>query len=263
MDKIVYFDEESVTDYVQIVFGGQLEKTTELLKDTQKGVGVDGNIKVSGGISGIFKTLLGFEASTEVNSNAHISFKTDQLVKNILQNTILTDFLDMVHKDDNNVIEKFKGYKISVEKDSLSYFVMISPYMTMLSDTGNGIPSGEFNIAIDKIDDAIRLGKGYYEFLGRKNKKEIVFRFNINAFKNNYKISDLLKMKLTIYAIYVGDTTLDQLNFNKELGIEEKKTKLKDNPTYEKLNLSADIKKRNKHLKVFDVVLAGVDINGE
>ena len=30
--KIVYFDEESVTDDVQIVAGGELENTTELLK---------------------------------------------------------------------------------------------------------------------------------------------------------------------------------------------------------------------------------------
>ena len=30
--KIVYFDEDSVTDYVQIVAGGELENTTELLK---------------------------------------------------------------------------------------------------------------------------------------------------------------------------------------------------------------------------------------
>lgn len=30
--KIVYFDEESVTDYVQIVAGGELENTMELLK---------------------------------------------------------------------------------------------------------------------------------------------------------------------------------------------------------------------------------------
>ena len=29
--KIVYFDEDSVTDYVQMVDGGELEKTTELL----------------------------------------------------------------------------------------------------------------------------------------------------------------------------------------------------------------------------------------
>ena len=32
--KIVYFDEDSVTDYVQIVAGGTLEKTTELLNSS-------------------------------------------------------------------------------------------------------------------------------------------------------------------------------------------------------------------------------------
>ena len=30
--KIVYFDEESVTDYIQIVAGGIMENTTELFK---------------------------------------------------------------------------------------------------------------------------------------------------------------------------------------------------------------------------------------
>lgn len=30
--KIVYFDEESITDYVQIATGGEMEKTEELLK---------------------------------------------------------------------------------------------------------------------------------------------------------------------------------------------------------------------------------------
>lgn len=34
--KIVYFDEESVTDYVQIIAEGKLEKTTELLNETIK-----------------------------------------------------------------------------------------------------------------------------------------------------------------------------------------------------------------------------------
>ena len=60
--KIVYFDEDSVTDYVQIVAGGELENTTELLKsrDAQEAQSVQANGKV--GISGIFKALLGWEA---------------------------------------------------------------------------------------------------------------------------------------------------------------------------------------------------------
>ena len=59
--KIVYFDEESVTDYIQIVEGGKLEKTTELLNETtDKGnAGIDG--KASVGIGGVLKALVGFE----------------------------------------------------------------------------------------------------------------------------------------------------------------------------------------------------------
>ena len=39
--KVVYFDEDSVTDYVQIIAGGALEKTTQLLKETDKNVNTD------------------------------------------------------------------------------------------------------------------------------------------------------------------------------------------------------------------------------
>lgn len=51
--KIVYFDEESVTDYVQIVAGGELQNTTELLKsrDAQEAQSVQ-----AGGKIGICRT---------------------------------------------------------------------------------------------------------------------------------------------------------------------------------------------------------------
>ncbi len=41
LNKIVYFDEGSVTDYVQIVAGGKLEKTTELLDLDNSGGNAD------------------------------------------------------------------------------------------------------------------------------------------------------------------------------------------------------------------------------
>lgn len=46
--KIVYFDEESVTDYVQIVAGGELQNTTELLKsrDAQEAQSVQAGGKI-------------------------------------------------------------------------------------------------------------------------------------------------------------------------------------------------------------------------
>ena len=50
--KIVYFDEDSVTDFVQIVAGGQLEKTTELLNQSQVNGKTELGAKVGIGLSG-------------------------------------------------------------------------------------------------------------------------------------------------------------------------------------------------------------------
>ena len=65
--KIVYFDEESVTDYIQIVEGGNLEKTTELLNETTKKGQAEINAKASGGIGGVLKALVGFETKVSVD----------------------------------------------------------------------------------------------------------------------------------------------------------------------------------------------------
>lgn len=94
--KIVYFDEASVTDYVQIVSGGELQKTTELLKETSAEAGT--NVEATAGVkmSGIFKAILGLEASGSVSANASASINADRIAKNIVKNTILTDFLESV-----------------------------------------------------------------------------------------------------------------------------------------------------------------------
>lgn len=265
--KIVYFDEDSVTDYVQIIAGGELEKTTELLKETD--TSGSGNFSAGGkaGIGGVFKALIGLEAQASAEATMGIALNTNKMAKNIVKNTILTDFLGILNDEANGTnkkaskgsIKKFQGYNISVEKDSLSYIVMVSPYLSMLKG-GAGIPAGEFNIAVEKLDNALKSAKGYYEFIGTKGRSQVVLRFNINSLKNNYKINDLLKMNLSIYAIKVGTTTLEQLNVNKELDIDVTNTR-KDNPDYvpENSENEEDDLLKKKKLDVYDVLLAGVE----
>ena len=263
--KIVYFDEDSITDYIQIVAGGELVKTTELLNSSEENEKQKAGASAKAGIGGLFKNLLGFEATVNGEVSAGLALNRNKMVKNIIKNTILTDFLDIIDEKDNisssktnrGAIKKFDGYVISAEKDSLSYMVMVSPYLSMLR-SGSTIPAGEFSIAIDKLENALKNAKGYYEFVGTKRNSKVILRFNINSFKNGYTISDLLKMKLSIYAIKVGKTTIDKLDVSKELEMDVSIIP-KDNPSYDDKREEENTTDSSKLLDVFDVLLAGVE----
>lgn len=261
--KIVYFDEDSVTDYIQIVAGGALEKTTELLKESKNVGDMSTSGKAKVGISGILGALMGFELSATGEGALESSFSSGNMAKNIVKNTILTDFIDIISKNDddkqNSAISKFEGYSISAPKDSLSYVALISPYLSMIKG-GASIPAGEFNIAIDKLDNTIKSAKGYYEFVGNKDDKKVIFRFNIKSFKNNYKAPDLMKMDISIYAIKVGTSSVEKLDFNNEFDIEHSFS-TKDNPVYQKEEIVEIDTCANDLLDVYDVLLAGVEIN--
>ena len=166
--KVVYFDEDSVTDYIQIIEGGKLEKTTELLNETNTGASAGASVKTGFGVGGILKALIKLESSASADASFEASFNTNKMAKNIVKNTILTDFIDILEQGDSDfrkgVIEKFEGYTITVPKDSLSYVALISPYLSMLK-SGTAIPAGDFSIAVEKLDNTIRSAKGYYEFI--------------------------------------------------------------------------------------------------
>lgn len=263
--KIVYFDEESITDYIQIVNSGELEKTAELLSDTVDNA--KGNASINGkvGVAGAIKALLGNEISASASAEVDAAYTNERMVKTIVKNTILSDFMNIVIKDDSEAINKFTGYKIDAPKDSLAYVALISPYLGMLR--GVNIPAGEYNIATEKLDNTMKSAKGYYEFLGIKTleaqeTETIIFRFNMKAFRNNYKPTDLLKMNLSIYAIKVGESTKDMLNFSSEFNIDNT---IVDNPSYEEVVSNVEQSNKNddnKLLPVYDVLLAGVEYIG-
>ena len=135
--------------------------------------------------------------------------------------------------------------------------VMVSPYLSMFK-SGSLIPAGDLNIAVDKLDNVLRSAKGYYEFVGTRGRSRVILRFNIKSFRNNYAISDLLKMDLSIYAIKVGRTSIANLNVNKELGMDISVVP-RDNPDYDGAQEESETQTSNQMLDVFDVLLAGVE----
>lgn len=260
ISKIVYFDEGSVADYIQIINKGVLRLSTELFKEntTSTASGVSTSAKAS--VGGSIKPLLGLEASVSADAAFDSSSNSGVVAKSIITNTVLTDFFDVLSDKDKNV-EDFEGLQIDAIPGSLSHMALLTPYMAMLR-SGKGIPAGEFNISIDKLDSTIKNAKGYFEFLGTNSEKSIILRFNNSSFKNNYRASDLSRMNLVVYAVQVGESTLEELNINRELNVDAAITQ--DDPDYieEPLQAREPDAVSAIRMKMYDVILAGVKTNG-
>lgn len=107
--------------------------------------------------------------------------------------------------------------------------------------------------------------KGYYELLAvdsQANKK--VVRFNLDGFRNNYKLNDLEKMNLTLYGIKVGECIEENLSFEKELTVGNKQPKRDQTPQLG-YNAHRDFIQQEQppikaELDIIDIVLAGIKI---
>lgn len=262
--KVVYFDEGSATDYIQISIGGKLTSVETLLDENSESGSLDASAKVGIG-SRALHALLGFEASAKVEGDLGTSFNTGTVAKSIISNTVLTDFLSYAEEDESNgknsesrTIIIFRGIRIERIPGTISAISLLSPYFSMFR-SGQGIQAGDLDISIDKLDSTFSKAKGYLEFRGIvDNGDDIIVRFNRSALKNNYRPSDLLKMDLTLYAVKVGSCTAEDLLVDNELNTEDYVTT--DNPDYTEEPTEHAF--ASKELDMYDVILAGVSARG-
>lgn len=265
--KVIYFDEAFVADFMQIMAGGELKKTTEFItevnSDIEGDVGADAGIGTEkNGLSKIFSFLSGATINADAGVNANLSRKSDRIAKNILENTLLADFIALLDADKRRTKNKrcsgikiFPNISVRPEVNSFSYMMLIAPFLSMIdgelpikTDDGNVI-----KIDITKIGEAIEKGRGYYEFVSTIEGKDVILRFNRGAFRNSYTMSDLPKMQLTYYAIRVGEINKTDLQVQKEFEFGTTKTS-------KRVDYASILENSNTsiELEVYDVVLAGV-----
>jgi hypothetical protein len=187
--------------------------------------------------------FLGIKA--EANIDLNYTKIGQNLITKTISNTILTDYLEKAIEDKN--ITKFIGYKLSAHPESLTYAKMYTPYTLLFKDENQ-------NINLSMLDKVLENAKGYYELIAQNEDTKCVLRFNINAFRNNYNLSDLIKMDLFFHAIYVGNTTEEQLSAENEFNPEGKTL-----PTPLEL-LDETTPVISNSLKVYDVIFAGVEL---
>ncbi len=95
-----------MTDYVQIVAGGTLEKTTELLNSSDLSEEQKADVSAKGESAEYLRPYFGWEASASGRSFCWFSIESQQNGKNIVKNTILTDFLHIIDENENKSASK-------------------------------------------------------------------------------------------------------------------------------------------------------------
>lgn len=246
LTKVVYFDEESASDYLDISAGGKESATSESIKERAKNAHADVETKVIAKLSWL--PFLGVSAGA--GAGAGVSAAGRSILSKTLSNTILTDYLDKSHGDES--IQQLRGLRVTAPNDSMAFLKMYAPYMIALKVE-------DAVVDLSRLDEALAGAKGYYELIGEEGAtaERCLLRFNIRAFRNNYGLTDLSRMQLVFHGVRVGEASESGLDMRSEMtqvsGAEELSaadlldgTATSDGPS----------------LDVYDVILAGVEHEG-
>ena len=241
--KVVYFDEDAAQDYIDITNGGRLDWTTEENKEKIAKIIAEIDAKAQGGFNlfNVIKAAL----SGEIKADAQGSLSN--IVGSTLKNTLLTDYISAASGDSD--VKKFGVGGVYAPANSIALYRMYSSYL-------NIVPKDQLPIDMEKLNEAILGERGYYDMLLKTEKeRKSILRFNLQAFKNNYNLVDLSKMKLTYFGIKVGTCGENHLSIDKEFDFQpaEDKTTAEEIVEGEK-----SVAEEEKELDVYDIVLAGV-----
>lgn len=236
--KVVYFDESTAQDYIDILHEGRFDRSVE----QNNGHAEDISAQVEAQGSSGMKILKFLKANFSGEVRGNFSGEISKMIDTTLKNTLLTDYLSQADKDDG--VRKFPGAKVYAPENSLTLYRMYHSYFTI-------VPKDKLPIDMEKLNEAVLGERGYYPMLMEcEENKQCVLRFNIGSFRNNYNLADLSKMELTYYGVKVGNCTKEQLSIEQEFE--------STNANWTASNVVNHTEPQNDLLEVYDVVLAGI-----
>lgn len=268
LNKIIYFDEESITNLIYIESGGEIELVQQQDSKSSDVFKINGNgeFGVKGSVGKILNFLSPFNFKADVSGNYSKAGESSELINTVIKNTLLTDFIDL--DKEKLGVEIFEDINLEPYKDSITYMKIMTPIFSAIDGNFN---AGEFDVNISKLDEALRNSKGYYEMTAydaqdRSSGIKCILRFNLGSFKNSYSLLDLTKMDLRYYAIKVGEMNLKNLKFeeifvqnNKSEEREKNYKEVADSLIVEKEEIDDDTQdKLALRYDVYDVILAAV-----
>lgn len=238
--KIVYFDEQTALDFVEIRDKGRYTREMENESKGEVGIATEASAKTP-------KLFSMFR----LNADIHASAEAQKIVRSTISNTILTDFIEKAEQGKD--VERLSGYDIQLTEET-----RLTIYTAITDAASGNLPMDQqgMGMEVSKFGSVLKNLQGYLECNAIKDgEASAILRFNTTSFRNNYRLADIINMNLQYYGVKVGTTDTSTL---RSLGLD-----LTNSPTdiQDKLNsLFEDTETGScgEKLDVYDIILAGV-----
>jgi Family of unknown function (DUF6414) len=145
--KVVYFDEESASDYLDVSTGGKSVASSEQVRDGT----VKAHQQVEAKLEAKFSWLPFLGSSATVGGGLDAAQAGQSILRKTLSNTILTDYLASADQDER--VSKLRRLRVTAPEGSMAYTKMFTPYMVMLK-----IDDAPFDLA--RMDETLAGAKG-------------------------------------------------------------------------------------------------------
>jgi hypothetical protein len=278
--KIIYFDENSAGDFLNISNDGikdtseqessSIENVTEISLKTKVTIitssstllSVIGmltlNEQVLKNIASLIAVISGLVTVVPFVVDLAFSRRKEnkKLVSTQVKSTILNQFLEKRDIKDSQIL-RLNPDQVEIVKNSFAFMKFYEPMFKIINLNLQGID-------ISKFGEVMSQTKGYYELVARsrseKNDVIKILRLNAEAFRNNYKLTDLLQMDLVYFGIKVGKMPVEKIDFGKALQLDQV-AKVPATPQEAFADIVTKTNPENPEIEydVIDIILAGVE----
>lgn len=196
INKIIYFDKETIQNILQEQDKGAKIQTTDLMTSAKTENEINATAEINLNVP--FFKRLGFLFSGKLSA----SYLLQKNRTMTITSTEISEFEKI--KDQLEIIDNIQLEDI---ENSSTFFRVAGGYLRMVKGGVDGLDTENFSSVMDNYDG--------YDTYNAGNKKYV--RFNNTAFVSNYKRNDLLITNMTLYCIPVGKFDKDRFDFMKEL----------------------------------------------
>lgn len=243
LTKIVYFDEKTALDFVEIRDKGRYTREMENESKGEVGVSTEASAKTP-------KLLSMFR----LNADIHASAEAQKIVRSTISNTILTDFIEK--SEQGKGVERLSGYDIQLTQET-----RLTIYTAITDAASGNLPMDQqgMGMEVSKFGSVLNNLQGYLECNAVKDgKTSAILRFNSTSFRNNYRLADIINMDLQYYGVKVGATDTSTL---RSLGLDLTNSHVDTQDELNSLLKSTGYTGAapgSEKLDVYDIILAGV-----